>query len=317
MSTARTARDAAIDQFRGLSIALMVLANYFEHVRAVPAWAKHAPDIGITIVDFIAPAFIFAIGLTFGASVRRRLTVQGVQRTVEHVLKRALALVGLGLLFTIGEQGFGFSHGQPWGTLQAIGVAIALTLPALFLAPLLRLGVALLLVAGYQAMLGHGWLEAVLAASHAGIQGSLSWTALLLFATVFADLRESRARFLVLALVLLAAGVALAWWFPVSKHRMSISFDFIVAAGAALAFLLVEVWVAARGPVRALVTWGNNPLVLYVTHLVLLSVFLVPAVPWWHFEASLPQALVQGVAFAAVLHLWARFLERRAIFVAL
>lgn len=317
MTSARGARELAIDQFRGLSIVLMVIANYLEHVRAVPAWAKHAPDIGITIVDFIAPAFVFAIGLTFGASVRRRLAAQGVQRTVEHVLKRALALIGIGMLFTIGEQSWGFNHGQPWGTLQAIGVAIALTLPALFLAPVVRLGVALALVAGYQAMLGNGWLEVVLASSHAGIQGSLSWTALLLIATVLADLRESRARYLTLALALLAIGVALSPWFPISKHRMSVSFDFVVAAGAALAFLIVELWVAARGPVRALITWGNNPLALYVTHLVLMAIFLVPAAPWWHFEASLPQALVQGLGLFALLHLWAWFLERRAIFVAL
>jgi predicted acyltransferase len=317
VTAARAERDVAIDQFRGLSIALMVVVNYFEHVRAMPAWAKHAPDIGITIADFVAPAFIFAIGLTFGGSVRRRFAAQGAQRTIEHVLKRALALIGLGLLFTIGEQSYGFNQGQPWGTLQAIGVAIALTLPALWLAPMVRLVLALALVAGYQAMLGNGWLDIVLAASHAGIQGSLSWTALLLLATVFADLRTSRARFLALALTLLVAGLVLERWFPISKHRMSVSFDFVVTSSAALAFALVELWVAARGPVRALVTWGNNPLVLYVTHLVLLSVFLVPAVPWWHVEASLPQAVVQGVAFVAVLHLWARLLERRAIFVAL
>lgn len=317
MTAARGERDVAIDQFRGLSIGLMVIVNYLEHVRAAPAWAKHAPDIGITIADFVAPAFIFAIGLTYGGSVRRRLAAHGPQRTFEHVLKRALALLGLGLLFTIGEQSYGFNHGQPWGTLQAIGVATALTLPALWLAPMLRLAAALALLAGYQFMLGHGWLEVVLAASHAGIQGSLSWTALLLLATVFADLRTSRSRFLALALTLLVAGLLLAPWFPISKHRMSVSFDFVVAASAALAFQLVELWVTARGPARALVTWGNNPLVLYVSHLVLLSVFLVPAVPWWHAEASLPQAVVQGVAFVLVLHLWARFLERRAFFVSL
>lgn len=138
-----------------------------------------------------------------------------------------------------------------------------------------------------------------------------------MLATVLADLRSTRTRFLVLALVMLVAGLALSTVFPVSKHRMSVSFDLIVVASGALAFALVERWVAARGAVAALVTWGRNPLVLYVSHLMLLSVFLVPAAPWWHFEASLPQALVQGLAFVGVLHLWARFLERRAIFIAL
>lgn len=313
----RAGRDLAIDQFRGLAIFLMLAANYMEHIRAVPAWLKHAPDVGITIVDFIAPFFVFAIGLTFGHSVRRRLQRDGALRTGEHVIKRALALVGIGMLFSLGEQGYGFSHGQLWGTLQAIGVAIVLALPTLWLAPLARLGVAIAMLAGYQTMLAHDWLEVVLAASHAGIQGSLSWAALLMLATVFADLRPQPPRYLTLALVMLAAGLVLASWFPVSKHRMSVSFDLIVSSSGALTFALVERWLAARRPIAALTTWGNNPLVLYVTHLVLLSVFLVPAVPWWHVEASIPLALVQGLAFVGVLHLWARFLERRSIFIAL
>ncbi len=317
MSSPAATREHAIDQFRGLSILLMVIVNFFEHVRAAPAWIKHAPDIGITIADVVAPSFIFAIGLTYAASVRRRLAKQGVQRTLEHVVKRALALLGLGLLFTIGEQSWGFNHGQPWGTLQAIGVAIALSLPALWLRPALRLLAALLLLGGYQLMLGRGWLEVVLAASHAGIQGSLSWTALLILATVLADLRASPARFLALALVLLVLGLATSPWLPMSKHRMSMSFVFVVSGGAALAFALVERWVAARGPARALLAWGKNPLTLYVSHLVLMAVFLVPTTPWWHLEASLPQALVQGAVFVGVLHLWARFLERRGIVISL
>jgi predicted acyltransferase len=310
-------RELAIDQFRGLAILGMLIANYLEHVHAVPAWLKHAPDVGLTVVDFVAPFFIFAIGLTFGASVQRRLARDGVQRTLEHFLKRALALVGIGALFSIGEQSYGFAHGPPWGTLQAIGVAIALSLPALWLTPFVRLAVALALMAGYQAMLAHGWLPLVLASSHAGLQGALSWGALLMLATVFADLRERHVRYLALGAALLGAGLALAPLFPVSKHRMSISFDLIVGASGALAFALVELWVAARGAIPALVTWGRNPLVLYVSHLILLSVFLVPAAPWWHVEAPLPQVLVQGVAFVGVLHRWARFLERRRVFIAL
>ncbi len=66
-------RLAAIDQFRGFAIFLMVLADFLGDVERVPAWLKHAPDIGYTLIDLIAPMFIFAIGLTFGISFRRRL----------------------------------------------------------------------------------------------------------------------------------------------------------------------------------------------------------------------------------------------------
>ena len=91
----RPDRNRAIDQFRGLAVLLMLPANYLEHIRWVPWWLKHKVDVGLTIVDFIAPFFIFAIALTFGDSVRRRREREGWQRCIEHVLKRALALLGL------------------------------------------------------------------------------------------------------------------------------------------------------------------------------------------------------------------------------
>lgn len=310
-------RELAIDQFRGLAIFLMLPVNFLEHVRAAPAWLKHAPDVGLTLADFVAPFFIFAIGLTFRASVLRRREREGLQKALEHTVKRALALIGLGALFTLGEQSYGFNHGQPWGTLQAIGAAIVLTLPTLWLPWPGRLGVALAVLAGYQFMLGHGWLELVLAASHAGLWGALSWGALLMIATVFADLRQQPARWFPLAFALLLLGGALAFVFPVSKHRMSVSFDLIVSGSAALVFAATAALVKARGPLSALVTWGQNPLVLYVSHLMLLSVFLVPEAPWWHAEAGLALTAVQGLAFLGALHLWARLLERRQIFIAL
>jgi predicted acyltransferase len=172
-------------------------------------------------------------------------------------------------------------------------------------------------LAGYQFMLGRGWLELVLATSHAGLWGALSWGALLMIATVFADVRQQPARWFPLAFALLALGGALAFVFPVSKHRMSVSFDLLVSGSAAIVFAATAALVKARGPLRALVTWGQNPLVLYVSHLVLLAVFLVPEAPWWHVDAGLALTTVQGVAFIGALHLWARLLERRQIFIAL
>jgi len=65
-------RLISIDYFRGQAIILMVLSNYSVGVIAVPSWLKHAQDIGLTINDLIAPIFIFAIGLTYGLSVRTR-----------------------------------------------------------------------------------------------------------------------------------------------------------------------------------------------------------------------------------------------------
>lgn len=56
----------AIDQFRGFSILLMILANYMNNVNLIPAWLKQADDVGYTVIDLVTPLFIFTIGLTYG-----------------------------------------------------------------------------------------------------------------------------------------------------------------------------------------------------------------------------------------------------------
>jgi predicted acyltransferase len=318
---APTARDPAIDRFRGLAILMMVIANFLEHVHAVPAWLKHAPDVGITVIDFIAPAFIFAIGLTFPGSVRRRLGRDGGRRTVEHTVVRALALIGMGMLFSIGQQRFGLGGGDiPWGTLQSIGAAIILALPALFLPASARLALALAGLAGWQWLLDSFWLEEVVAASNAGLPGSLAWGLLLVIATIFADwYAQKKSRwFLVAAVLMLVAGILAARWIPVSKHRMSLSFVLIAAAAAAIAFVVFDLtrnWL--RGEGRLLAAWGRNPLVLYVAHFFLLAAFLVPSVPWWHVEAPPWLTAVQAAGFVAALHALAAWLRWRNVIVSL
>jgi predicted acyltransferase len=320
-SSSPAARDRAIDRFRGLAILLMVIANFLEHVRAVPGWLKHAPDVGLTAVDFIAPAFVFAIGLTFPGSARRRLARDGGRRMVEHVIARALALIGLGMLFSIGEWRFGLGGGgMPWGTLQSIGAAIILALPTLFLPVAARLALALAGLAAYQWALDTFWLVEVVAASNAGLQGSLSWALLLVISTVFTDLHAAKRMrwYLIAAVLMLAAGIAAARWIPVSKHRMSLSFVLIIAASSAIVFwifVLTRGWFGARG--RLLATWGENPLALYIAHFFLLSLFLVPAVPWWHVEAPLWLTAIQGAAFVAALHAFASWLRRRSAIISL
>ena len=51
--TASPDRLESIDQFRGLAIFLMALADYLNNVEITPAWLKHAPDVGYTVIDLI------------------------------------------------------------------------------------------------------------------------------------------------------------------------------------------------------------------------------------------------------------------------
>ena len=61
-------RISSIDQFCGFAILTMVHANFMVGIQIIPAWLKHAPDIGLTVIDLIASFFIFAISLSYGLS---------------------------------------------------------------------------------------------------------------------------------------------------------------------------------------------------------------------------------------------------------
>lgn len=313
------ARDESIDLFRGLAVALMVPANYLEHVAVVPPWLKHAPDVGLTMVDFVAPFFVFAIGLTLPGSLRRRHASEGTRRATEHLLRRCLALIGLGALFSLGETSYGFNPGGlQWGTLQAIGAASLLASPLVLLAPGPRFASAIALLGAYQFGLGHGWLARVLASPQAGLPGVLAWSALLAMATVAGELLPTRPRLLgTLGLGALAAGAASAFVTPLSKHRMSTPFVLVAFGAALLVFLAVRALNRRGWRAEGLRAWGGNPLVLYCAHLVLLGAFLVPEARWWHIDASLPQAAVQFVVYAGVLHGLAVSLWRRGMVITL
>ncbi|MEW5869554.1 MAG: heparan-alpha-glucosaminide N-acetyltransferase domain-containing protein [Chloroflexota bacterium] len=317
------ARLDAIDQFRGLAILLMVLANYAADVETLPAALKHAPDVGLTIIDLVAPLFIFAIGLTFGPSLRRRVARYGRGATLEHFVRRALALIGIGSLLGAGEILLGYNPGgYNWGVLQAIGVAILVALPALSLPALPRAALGLGLLAIYQVLLDRFWLESVLASPHGGLPGSLAWGAMLILASALGDLFYSAGKasdanklsggYLWSTLLALAGGLLLAVFVPVSKNRVSASYVLISLGVSAVLFAIIH-GLAKRGWLRShlLRTWGRNPLSLYLLHYLLLALVVLPGIPAWHAQAPLWLVGLQAAGLAAALSATGLWLERR------
>jgi predicted acyltransferase len=326
------ARDEGIDAFRGLAVLLMVLANYLADVAVVPPWLKHAPDVGLTVIDLIAPLFIFAIGLTYGASLRRRTAVGGAGRAAGHAAGRFLAFMGIGAIISAGEAALAAgppARGAGWGVLQAIGAAGLVTLPLLFLPPLWRAVCGAALLAAYQLMLDAAWLPMVLGSPHGGLHGSISWAAMLILATAITDHMHGAGRegTGTLRLVLwsglaLAAGALLALLLPglapVSKNRVSGSYVLVCLGASGLLFAAFRA--ALRGPrarVPVLRAWGRNPLLLYILHYLLLALVVLPAVPWWHTGASALLAAGQALGIVVILSVVALLLERRGLIMSL
>ena len=118
-------RNISIDRFRGIIIFLMILfqllGNYVNLV-FLSRICVHSPNYFITlpdalegnlqkavdgiyilpnmtIADIIAPAFMFAIGLTIVSSYKRRVKKMGKKKAVMSLIKRYLILLGLGVFF--------------------------------------------------------------------------------------------------------------------------------------------------------------------------------------------------------------------------
>jgi predicted acyltransferase len=307
----------AIDAFRGLAILGMVIANFIAGVNWIPAWLKHAPDAGFTVIDLVAPMFIFAIGLTYGPSARKRLERDGAWKMTQHFVVRFAAILGIGALFGAGEVLLQVD-GQVinWGVLQAIGVAGLVTLIVIRLPAWARLLIGLALLTGYQFLLERFWLAKVLASPHGGLYGALAWSAMLILATVLGDLfhQQRRAHWnLALAsalAVLVAFGLTLC--FPVSKNRVSAPYVLLSLGLSGLLFSAFHIFVEHfKWKANLLVMWGRNPLVLYVLHLLLLGFVALPEVPGWYRSAPLWLVIVQGIVLLGVLTLIAWGLDRK------
>ena len=316
-------RISSLDQFRGFAILTMVLANYMGGVQLIPAWLKHAPDIGLTVIDLIAPFFIFAIGLTYGLSFKGRFEREGGFRTYSYFLARYLAIIGLGAIISAGETAVGENpSGIDWGVLQAIGLAGLVTLLVIRLPSIYRwlIGVGILVV--YQLVLDRFLLNLTLRSPHGGLFGSLDWAAMLILGTALADLFHSEGRakkaFPWVSLAILAVGIALAFFSPVSKHRVSAPYVLISLGISALLFLLFH-WISdiRNWNSRLLLAWGRNPLTLYFLHYVLIGIFFLPGIPLLYAAAPLWLVLLEMLFLLFVISAIALWMDRRNIIVAL
>jgi predicted acyltransferase len=316
-------RLEAIDQFRGFAILLMILANYLANIELVPAWLKHADDIGYTVIDLIAPMFIFAIGLTYGLSFRRRLERDGAWKTYQHFIIRYMALLGMGFLASLVWELSGIEPPSiNWGLLQALGAAGLLTLPFIRLHAAWRWGIGLGILAIYQVLLDRFWLADVMIAPHNGPWGALSWGAMLILATAVADLyhdeRLSRRVYPLVSAGLVIAGLALSLLVPLSKHRASASYVILSLGLSGMVFCgfhLLQEFYQRKLPL--LTDWGRNPLILYVLHYVILGIYALPDIPTWYVEAPLWLIILQLAALIGILSWVGHYLNQRKLYFAL
>ncbi len=90
-------RLVALDVFRGMTIAGMVLVNNPGTWSAIYSPLEHAPWHGITPTDYIFPFFLFIVGVAIPIALGKRIAEGVTGKIYWKILSRAAIIFGLGL----------------------------------------------------------------------------------------------------------------------------------------------------------------------------------------------------------------------------
>ncbi|WP_286271020.1 acyltransferase family protein [Thalassotalea hakodatensis] len=292
-------RYIALDAFRGLTIALMILVNTPGTWSHVYAPLLHAKWHGLTPTDLVFPFFMFIVGSAMFFAFKK-VDFQLDAPLAFKVIKRGFLIFLIGFLLNI----YPFT-GDPdtWrimGVLQRIGIAYIF---AAFIVLLFRqrgvLITSALILVGYHFLLmtvGEGayTLEsnlvrqvdiAVLGANHIyggfgvpfdpeglvstipAIVSALFGFEVTRFISQINDKRDSMIKLIQLGFLALIAGLALDFVIPINKALWTSSYV-IYTAGYACLTLAVFVYLIDikkyEKPVKPLLVYGTNPLFIYV-----------------------------------------------------
>lgn len=296
-------RLRALDVFRGLTIAAMVLVNNPGNWQAVYPPLLHAPWDGWTPTDLVFPFFVFIVGVAIPLAFERRKAVGGSQRDLYLKIARRTAIIfGLGLwLNAFPFSGAWFSNLRIPGVLQRIALCYGLA-ALIFLKARVKTQVWLTaaLLLGYWAMMklipapGYArgdltlegslasWVDRTLLAGHIykplyDPEGSLSTlpaiaTALLgvLAGQWLMQKREALekiAGLFVAGALCVIGGYVWDWFFPINKALWTSSYV-LFTGGLALELLALCYWLVDlqgyRRWAKPFVVFGVNALALYV-----------------------------------------------------
>ncbi|GAA3775487.1 DUF5009 domain-containing protein [Flavobacterium ginsengiterrae] len=102
-------RIISIDALRGITIFVMIFVNELASIQNVPQWMKHMPADAdaMTFVDLVFPAFLFIVGMSVPFAFNARLIKGDSPKVIwTHTLKRALALLIIGVYMVNSSEGF-------------------------------------------------------------------------------------------------------------------------------------------------------------------------------------------------------------------
>ncbi len=267
-------RIAALDAFRGFTVASMLLVNNPGTWSAIYWPLEHAEWHGWTPTDLIFPFFLFIVGITTELS----------RKEPRGILRRGLIIIACGVLLHLFPY-FRFSTLRYFGVLQRIGIVYIIA--ALIAWRCSRRAIAVIIaiiLLGYWFVLTRGPLEPPPATIAAQVDRALipeahlwkqakTWdpegplstipavaTALLGVLAARA-VKEQNVKALAIAGILgIAVGLGWGLLFPINKNLWTSSY---VVFTAGCACLILAIWIRWL-PAKPFHVFGLNPLIAFV-----------------------------------------------------
>jgi predicted acyltransferase len=277
-----SSRRVALDAFRGLTIAFMVLVNDAGDGRHTYWPLDHAEWNGWTPTDVVFPSFVWIVGVAITLSLARRLAA-GVTRAVlmRQALRRALVIYVLGLI-VYAAPAFDLSTQRLLGVLQRIAVCY-LVAAVIYLTTSVRGQIIWLigLLTTYWLLMafapvpefgaGHldvernfaHYIDRIMLGSHnyhstktwdpEGIVSTLPAIATALFGILCGQLLKTKnqlgekvLRMVLIGAALMATGYVCNIWLPINKKLWTHSFSLFMA-GLDFVLLAAFLWVSMVG----------------------------------------------------------------------
>jgi predicted acyltransferase len=299
-------RVMALDAFRGMTIAGMILVNNPGSWDDVYGPLAHAEWNGWTLADLIFPFFLFIVGVAISVSFADRSS-RGVGQGLQRIVRRTLLLFALGIALNALTSFDGFATLRIPGVLQRIALCyLAVSLMSLVTGPRAQIAVLVGLLTGYWALLelvpvpgvGAGHLDAeanlsayldrhIFGAAHLyhqtwdpeGLLSTMPAIATTLFGLLagrwFFGRRspwQTTLGLIVGGALAVALGELMDSWLPINKNLWTSSFA-TFSAGMALMLFGACFWLIdvrhVRRPVHPFVVFGVNPIAVYVLSMAL------------------------------------------------
>ncbi|MDC7219932.1 MAG: heparan-alpha-glucosaminide N-acetyltransferase domain-containing protein [Spirochaetales bacterium] len=269
-------RINTVDRIRGLSVLLMIIANVLKPFDGIPPWMKHAHPYGLTFVDFIAPGFFFMIAITYSLSFNKRVEVHEKQAVYRHFRMRALYIFLIGTTLMFIEMVAPFSHGFDVNILQAISLAILVSLP------FMALKIPGKMIIGFSIGLGEHILLRYLNGSDYMLKetramGVIGWVGLLFLGLALGELfflcreKNSYRPFWLFSIIYILLGLFLSRWIPLFHSAATLSYNLLTTGTVSILFIITYSLTEDKIPQRGFFcVWGSNPLIAFISHFLLI-----------------------------------------------